>query len=194
MTSVEQRINLFHLCNQVLAYNVPGDIVELGTSRGQTAVIYAKLLEKYGAKNQLHLFDAWPNPGTIEAIRFNFLEAEAQPPILHRGLFEATIPAELPEAICLASIDLGAGMAPDLKTNVLFCLEHIYPRLSPGGICVLQSYCDPAVHPNLAPYHRPQVKAAADEFLKDKKESMSVMYSGRFHVFAHAYFRKGDPN
>ena len=194
MSNVEQRINLFHLCSQVLAYGVPGDMVELGVSRGQTSVIFAKVKETYAPERRLHLFDAWPNPGTLEALRMNYLEAGVESPVLHKGVFEQTIPSELPDQICFASIDLGPGMAPDLKTNVQFCLEHIYPRLPEGGICVVQSYCDPRVHPNLAPYHRPQVKAATDEFLRDKTEKMSVMYAGGFNIYAHAFFRKGDPH
>ena len=52
---------------------------------------------------------------------------------------------------------------------VYHCLEHVYPRLSPGGVCVMQSYCDPAVRNQQAAYHRPGVKQAADEFFRGVK-------------------------
>ena len=55
---------------------------------------------------------------------------------------------------------------------------------------MLQSYCNPEIRGNLDPYHRPAVKAAADEFFRDKPEDMYVLYAGDFLIHSHGYFRK----
>ncbi len=164
-----QRMNLFHLLSQTLAYKVPGDVVELGPYLGQSAALLAKVMEEYEHARHLHVYDAFLIPGSIETLKENFRRVEATIPEIHKGWIQDTVPAELP---------------------VQYCLEHVYPRLSEGGICVLQSYCDPAIRGNLEPYHRPAVKAAADEFFRDKPEEMYVLYAGDFLIHAHGYFRK----
>src|SRR6478672_1525784 len=44
-TNVEQRMNMFHLVSQVLAYGVAGEMVELGTFQGYSAVLIQKVIE-----------------------------------------------------------------------------------------------------------------------------------------------------
>src|SRR5262245_55826411 len=59
MTNVEQRINIFHLVMQVLAYDVPGDLVELGTLRGSTAVLIESVIRMFGRGQALHVYDTF---------------------------------------------------------------------------------------------------------------------------------------
>jgi O-methyltransferase len=42
MTNIEQRMNMFHLVSQVLAYNVQGDFVELGCHEGRSSILIQK--------------------------------------------------------------------------------------------------------------------------------------------------------
>jgi O-methyltransferase len=44
MTSVEQRMNMFHLMDQVLGYGVPGDVVELGCFQGESGVLFQRVM------------------------------------------------------------------------------------------------------------------------------------------------------
>jgi asparagine synthase (glutamine-hydrolysing) len=53
---------------------------------------------------------------------------------LHKGLFEDTLHPE--DAIALAHID------SDWYDPVKLCLERIHPKLSPGGLIVLDDYFD----------------------------------------------------
>ncbi|MFT4825335.1 MAG: O-methyltransferase [Halioglobus sp.] len=190
MSNVEQRMNHFHLCSQVLAYNVPGDFVDLGCYLGQTSVIFDRAIQEYDPQRLLHVYDAFLVPGSVETLKHNFFSVGATVPEIHAGWIQETIPEKLPERISFAHIDLGSRINPEHKELVIYCLEHIYPRMSEGAICVLQSYCDPSIRENWDPFHRPAVKQAADEFFKNRPEEMSVLYTGEAHIFAHGYFRK----
>jgi O-methyltransferase len=185
-----QKVNLYHMINQVLAYNVPGDAVELGCRVGKSAVVLARVLEAYAPERRLHVYDAFPVANAIDVLKKYFAQAGVTNPQIHEGWIEETVPARLPETICFAHIDVGSDLGMDLKALVLHCLEHVYQRMAPGAVCVLQSYCDPTLRPQLASYYRPEVKAAADEFFRDKPEAVSVLYSGDFGIHSHGYFRR----
>jgi len=186
MTNLEQRMNLFHLVRQVLVYGVPGDIVDLGCSLGQTGTLFEIVIAEYAPERRLHTYDIFSGgEDQIRAIRKNFESVGARTPVFHKGWIQDTLPKELPEKICFAHIDVGSEVAGDVKSLVSHCLTSVYPRLSKGAVCVLQDYCDRLVTNSWDPW--PGVKAAADEFLADKPESVSVLYAG-FH--SHGFFRK----
>src|SRR5687768_11957934 len=100
MTTVEQRLNLWHLAQQPLAYDVPGDYVELGCFDGKTAVIFARALEGSGPGRELHLYDHFQigfhltGRDIKNELLENFRQAGCPPPVLHPGDFRTTIPAE----------------------------------------------------------------------------------------------------
>lgn len=185
-----QRMNLYHLVNEVLAYDVPGDVVELGPYLGQSAALLGKVIDEYEPRRTLHVYDAFLVPNSIQILKRNFARLGATIPEIYSGWIQETIPDKLPDQISFAHIDVGSRISPELAPLVYHCLEHIYPRLSPGGVCVMQSYCDPAVRNQQAAYHRPGVKAAADEFFKDKPEEVVLLYAGDFLIHSHGYFRK----
>jgi O-methyltransferase len=63
-------------------------------------------------------------------------------------------------------------------------LQHTYPRLPPGAVCVIDDYCDPSFSDwNFLP----GVKKACDEFFADKPEKVAPLYAG---FAAQGYFRK----
>lgn len=192
-----QRMNLYHLISQVLAYDVPGDVVELGPYLGQSASLLAKVMQEFQEHQEypepqrtLHVYDAFLVKNSIDILKQNFNRVGAPIPEIYAGWIQDTVPDKLPDQISFAHIDVGSRISPELKPLVLHCLEHVYPRLSEGGVCVMQSYCDPAIRGQRSGYHRSGVKAAADEFFRDKPENMYVLYSGDFLIHSHGYFRK----
>jgi O-methyltransferase len=63
----------------------------------------------------------------------------------------------------------------------------MYPKLTPGAVCLIDDYCDPQINPK--GWNRLHgVKKACDEYLIDKPEKMEFIYSG---PYSHAFFRKG---
>lgn len=196
-TSIEQRINLFHLLSQTVAYDVPGDVVELGCNTGQSAVLFQTVLSRMGSDKQLHLYDSFeglPTPEDIDGATYaagelgtsedvvlgNFARFGLPAPHIHRGWFDETLPDALPATIGFAHLD------GDLYSSIATSLRHVYPRLSAGAVCVVDDYCDPTVDPD-GWNELPGVKQACDEFLADKPERMSVLYAG---PYSHAFLRK----
>ncbi len=58
-TSIEQRINMYHLVSQVLTYEVYGDLVEVGCNEGQSAVLMKKVIDSHGSHKRLHVYDSF---------------------------------------------------------------------------------------------------------------------------------------
>jgi O-methyltransferase len=199
MTTLEQRINMFHLVSQVLAYGVAGDLVEVGTFRGTSAVMIQKVVELHGADRRLHVYDSFAQ-ATADELLTTFAGFGLRPPTVHAGLLRDTLPDQLPAQISFAHVDLGPGSSPaEYEESLRLSLASLYSRLTPGAICLLADYCDPEVY-NRPGYHFPrtipatdnwnlfpQVKRACDEFFRDKAETIWALYSG---AFSHGFFRK----
>ena len=115
MCGVEQRMNLFHLVEQVLAYDVPGDVVDVGSYTGSAALVIGKVLAGHGSGREFHSYDAWLNPQLMSALKKNFSRAGVPAPELHRGWVQDTIPEQLPDQICFAHVDLGSRISPELE-------------------------------------------------------------------------------
>jgi O-methyltransferase len=198
MTNIEQRMNLWHFVSQVLAYDVPGALVELGCNEGHSSTLIEHVIAEYDPSREFHVYDSFEGlpalhsedgqtyfreghlRSTREALLSNFARYALRPPIIHEGWFEETLPTQLPDKISFAYLD------GDLYESIKVSLEHVYPRLSPGAICVIDDYADLSVWPkawNLLP----GVKRACDEFLADKAEKVSFLYSAEL---SHGYFRK----
>jgi O-methyltransferase len=197
MTNVEQRMNMYHLVSQVLAYEVEGDFVELGCNTGASSVLITRLLQGRNSNKKLSVYDSFdglPSAKQIDGIfykagelktsegilRDNFKKYNLPVPEIHKGWFQDTLPNELPEKISFAYLD------GDFYDSIIISLHYVYPKLSPGAICLIDDYCDPQINPK--GWNRlPGVKKACDEFLKDKPEKMEFIYSG---PYSHAFFRK----
>jgi O-methyltransferase len=196
MTNVEQRINLYHLAAQVLAYRVPGEFVELGCNEGQTSILLSRIIEHYDPRRRLHVYDSFeglPKADSVDGTAYkegdmatkrevllnNFVRYGLRLPIIHEGWFERTLPTEMPDKVAFAYLD------GDFYSSIKTSLEYVYPNLSRDGICVIDDYCDSAIYPgcNLLP----GVKKACDEYLADKPERVSYIFSG---IKSHGFFRK----
>lgn len=192
MSTSEQRINLWHLAEQVLAYEVPGDFVDVGCFDGKTSSLLARILQETQAGRTLHLYDSFEHRlGTATdpktALQTFFTEQGLPAPCLHEGRFENTLPSQLPDTIAFAQVDCGIGGDPEEHTKVIqHCLEHLWPRLSPGAICVVQDYHDPASGSGSINYY-PYLRAVVDSFLTPRGVRAYALYSGKY---SHGFFRK----
>jgi O-methyltransferase len=75
--------------------------------------------------------------------------------VLHRGLIETTVPAEAPERIALLRLDT------DWYESTRHELVHLYPRLAPGGVLIIDDYG----------YFR-GARQATDEYFRDSAPSV----------------------
>jgi len=196
MTNIEQRMNMYHLVSQPLAYHVPGDLVELGCNDGRSAVLIHKVMAHHDPSRKLHVYDSFEGlpkahahdgsdyfAGQMQTTRdkllANFKRYDLPPPEIHAGWFSDTLPDQLPDRISFAHLD------GDFYESILVSLKHVYPRMPPGAICLIDDYSDPDVH--VGWNKLPGVKRACDEFLADKPEEVSLIYAGDF---THGFFRK----
>ncbi len=159
-----------HLSAQYVAINnIPGDIVECGVWRGGCSVLMAETFAAMNsADRDFFLFDTFsgmPEPtsedkqatsGIPAAIKFKRLFdagkkwdaaslAQVESTVsnanyprsrfhLVEGLVEETIPAEAPENIALLRLDT------DWYESTRHEMEHLFPRLSPGGVLIIDDY------------------------------------------------------
>jgi len=167
--------SIWHLLSQTIAYRVPGDAVELGCFQGHTSVFLKKTLLWLAPEKELHLFDSFqglPELGPEDAetqhphlIRRgavacpkaavdNYFAARDCPlPRIVPGWFRETLPQELPGTISFALLD------GDLYDSIQVSLREVWPRLSPGGIVVVDDYSWNGC---------PGCTQAVDEFFADK--------------------------
>lgn len=197
MTNVEQIINIYHLLLNVCMRDVDGEIVELGCNEGVTSVIITKALKQFNSNKRLHVYDSFEGlpkklqkdgdtkyqegqlSTTKQKLIDNFNHFNAELPVIHQGWFDVTLPNELPDKISFAHLD------GDLYASIYTSLEYVYPKLTKGAIVVIDDYCDPDklhIHNIL-----PGVKAACDDFFKNKMETISVLLAGSQ---AHGFFIK----
>lgn len=200
-TSIEQRINLFHLASEVLVHDIQGSFAEIGCYRGSTAALLQKVIDQNAGNRQLHVYDAFLSSSKDDLIQ-NLQALELRVPIIHIGRFEETLPSQLPDLIAFAHIDANWGQKfENHQSLVLHCLRCVYPRMAPGAICVIADYCEADVfsRQGFAPPwtvttsrhwdQYPAVKAACDQFLAGKPEKMSYLYGG---AYSHGFFRKSN--
>lgn len=193
MVSVEQVVNFQHLIARVLDGNIPGDLVELGCYTGSTSAIIGTILREAGSKRSFHVYDSFEynlsrtKIDVLGSFVENMKREKLELPFIHRGDLYETVPAELPERIAFAHIDLGTGGDPnEHRKCLLHCLQSVYERMSHGAICVLMDYHVPGVTINGANVN-PGVQKGADEFFADKEEKVFTLYGG---PCSHGYFRK----
>ena len=203
--NVESRMNVFHLVSQTVAYADPGDLVEIGCADGRSSVVIQAVLEGEATDaRRFHVYDSFeglPEPqaadsadgvyhrgdmaAPLERFDANFRRAGLRGrPVIHRGWFEQTIPAQLPECISFAMIDC------DLYSSTAHVLPAVYARMSQGAIGMFGVYYDADVYrceDIPGSYASPGVKRATDEFFADKPERVSVLYANEY---SNGYFRK----
>ena len=145
---------------------VVGDIVECGVWRGGSMALAATTLLQAGDhQRRLWLYDTfgwqWEPEGPHDGFVAAGVAAEGPPPAtaissgtsqaevldlltrtgypaeqLHlvQGLVQDTIPAQAPDRIALLRLDT------DYYDSTRHELEHLYPRLTPGGVLIVDDY------------------------------------------------------
>ncbi len=192
MLSLEQAANIQLLLSGVVSSGVKGAAVELGCYTGSTSAVMASLLKARGSTMALHVYDSFAYElGAEQGIRAvfeeNFQKLELPLPLIHAGDLRITVPAQLPEIIAFAHVDLGVGGAHEAHASILtYALEAVYPRLAPNAVMVIQDYHVPGltVHGNDS---NPGVRMACDTFFSNKPEQVSTLYGG---PCSHGYIRK----
>jgi O-methyltransferase len=169
MTSADKLFALIQATRHVAKYEIPGDIVECGVWRGGSMQAAARTLLSCGdTSRDLYLFDTYegmPPPSeadvrladgspaeqllasaqpdskvwavaTLDDVQTGFATVPYPDTQVHfvKGLVEDTIPDEAPEQIAILRLDT------DWYESTRHELEHLYPRLSPGGVLLIDDY------------------------------------------------------
>jgi O-methyltransferase len=150
MSGVDELSVLISAARYVARHNIPGDIVECGVWRGGTMQAIARALVECGdTSRNLYLFDtfegmpaAQDKDSTVAAIAtlddvqtgFATVPYPAEKVHLVKGKVEDTVPAKVPETISILRLDA------DWYESTAYELQHMWERLSSGGVLVLDDY------------------------------------------------------
>ncbi len=170
MTSPERIAALCDAVRYVAANEIPGAIVECGVWRGGSMMAVAETLQQLAAPDRdLYLFDTFAGMTPPSESDTRFDGAEAQQLLEHEsredaksvwcvsgldevaanlattrypaeklhfvpGPVEATLPAAAPEQIAILRLDT------DWYESTRHELELLFPRLSPGGVLIVDDY------------------------------------------------------
>jgi O-methyltransferase len=173
--------NIFAMNLELCAHfaNVPGDYVECGVWRGGMIAAFSELS---GNSRKVHLFDSFeglPPAKEIdgkEALKwqadttsphyYNNCSAEERFAVdamtmagsknykIYRGWFDQTLQKSEASSIAVLRLD------GDWYDSILVCLEHLFDKVTEGGIVILDDYyqwegCSKAVHDFLSKTRSP---------------------------------------
>lgn len=173
--------NIHTLLQQAL--HLPGDIWECGVYHGGTASVMAALIAESNTKKLLYLFDTFT--GLPKPDRERDLHSEGEfggtdlveiatfinrPEIcrFRPGLLPNTFAGLEGRRIAFAHLDL------DLYRSTRDALQFVWPRLSMGGILVIDDYGFPAC---------PGARIAVDEFFAEDRCQPLCLANGQAIVF-----------
>lgn len=203
MTSRERQHALYDAVRHIAKAGIPGDIVECGVWRGGSSMIAAEALMKEGdTARTLYLYDTFAGMSepTEKDVNLHGRDARSRwtglqkadfnewdyAPIedveanmratgypmeqvrLVKGKVEETIPGTVPERIALLRLDT------DWYESTKHELVHLFPRLSDGGILILDDYG-----------HWQGARQAVDEYFAEHGVCMHLIridYTGRIGV------------
>jgi len=200
MTTNERVLALCESVRYVVKHSVPGDIVECGVWKGGSMMAAAHVLMALGEERRLWLFDTFegmPPPttvdvnyvgqpavelmersdkntawilGTLEEVRHNLsLTGYPDHHVSYiKGKVEDTIPENAPEHIALLRLDT------DWYESTYHELQHLFPRLSVGGVLIVDDYG-----------HWAGARKAVDQYMEQNKLRLLLQridYTGRIAV------------
>lgn len=169
MQTPERLHALLDAVRYVLRAGIPGDFVECGVYRGASMMATARVCKAAGeTARELWLYDTFegmPEPqardvtdnggsaiekfarlkegggsdwcrAPLDEVKRNVERTGYPLERIHyvKGLVENTIPGIIPERIALLRLDT------DFYSSTKHELEHLYPRLAPGGILIVDDY------------------------------------------------------
>lgn len=158
----------YGIAEMCIDQEIPGDFVECGVFAGAQAAAMALAIMEWdpGGERKVHLFDSFcgiPKAGirdhdirplvgsanqagdietsgvsvcSIDLVKRYMASWGIDPALLvyHPGWFQDTVPAAEIGAIAILRLD------GDLYDSTKICLEHLYPKLSPGGWCIADDF------------------------------------------------------
>jgi O-methyltransferase len=161
MIGMQRLTSLQHCVETVLADDIPGDLVECGVWRGGACILMRAVLAAYGdATRCVWLADSFagvPRADTANdkadkgsrpelaagilgvsqaEVRANFERYDLLDEQVRflPGWFKDTLPDAPIDRIAVLRLDA------DLYESTIQALDALYPRLSPGGFCIIDDY------------------------------------------------------
>jgi O-methyltransferase len=164
MTRIESLYSLVQAVRYVSKAKLPGAIVECGVYMGGCMLAAALTLESVGdLERELYLFDTFEGmtaptaedgavaqhlyglDGTKDSIACRSPLEQVQGTMGHsgypakrihyvKGRVEDTLPVEAPDQIAILRLDT------DWYQSTKHELEHLFPRLAPGGVLIIDDY------------------------------------------------------
>jgi O-methyltransferase len=172
MIGLARMDNIQHCIEAILRDDVPGDLIEAGVWRGGATIFMRGVLKAYGVQTRTvwaaDSFEGLPPPDParypadagdrfheqgglavgVEQVKHNFERyglLDDQVKFLV-GWFKDTLPSAPIEQLALIRLD------GDLYESTWQAVEALYPKLSPGGFCIVDDYgtlvdqCQRAIH------------------------------------------------
>lgn len=158
MAGLKRMANTRYCIEQILADDVPGDLIETGVWRGGMSIFMRGVLKAYGSDRTVWLADSFeglPRTDTrayeqdraddydydilavgVETVRENFRRYELLDEQVRFlvGWFKDTLPAAPVEQLALMRLD------GDMYESTIQALDNLYPKLARGGFCVIDDY------------------------------------------------------
>jgi O-methyltransferase len=172
MIGLARMDNIQHCVETVIREDVPGDLIETGVWRGGATIFMRGILKAYGDTERnvwaADSFEGLPAPDAarypadegdtfykqtglavgVEQVKHNFARyglLDDQVKFLV-GWFKDTLPTAPVEQLSVMRLD------GDLYESTWQAIEALYPKLSPGGFCIVDDYgdlvaqCQKAIH------------------------------------------------
>jgi len=161
MIGMQRLTSLQNSVETVLAEDIPGDLIECGVWRGGACILMRAVLVAYGdTTRNVWLADSFQgvprsDPANYKAdkgIRADFAagilgvsEAEVRANFERYGLLDEQVrflPGWFKDTLKDAPIDRISVLRldGDLYESTIQALDALYPRLSPGGFCIVDDY------------------------------------------------------
>ncbi len=156
--------NLQECVEAVIRERIPGDLIETGAWRGGACIFMRAVLAAHGVIDRrvfvADSFEGLPPPdparwpadqGDIHHLAANFFAVSLQEVqenfrkfgllddrvVFLKGWFSQTLPAAPIEKLAVLRLD------GDMYGSTMEALEPLYPKLSPGGFCIVDDYALP---------------------------------------------------
>lgn len=157
-TTRERCFSLYEATKYIVRSGIEGDFVECGVWMGGSVMIIASTLKALGAERKIWMYDTFegmagksaedhqvcnpnesggdPSIGPLEDVLKNVASTgyDLKNVISVKGKVEDTIPGTMPKKIALLRLDTDWYLSTKQE------LDHLYPILGKGGICIIDDY------------------------------------------------------
>lgn len=165
--------NVEYCINECEKNNIEGDFVETGVWKGGAIILAYNLYKKSGQKRKVYAYDSFeglpkPNPEkypidegdihwtirelavSLEEVQENFkIFSELDDSVVFvKGWFKDTIPVNTIGKISVLRLD------GDMYESTIDVLEHLYPKLSVGGFCIIDDFAHKGAKEAVMDYRR----------------------------------------